>query len=283
MTIKQLIQEAHRRLDPRAGHGEARAIIRLIFHALKGWELTDIVIHEDQPASEYLREKFDDILGRLEKDEPVQYILGEASFYGLRLRVNRSVLIPRPETEELVDLIVKRFGQASDLRVLDIGTGSGAIAIALSRNLPFSKVTAIDLSESALEVARENARVLHAHVDFIQADVFDWMPSPDSFDIIVSNPPYVSESEKEEMEPNVLKYEPGTALFVPDNTPLIFYSRILDIGRDSLAEMGMVYFEINPPHASSLQALAESDRYREITVYQDIHRKKRFLSALRPL
>lgn len=253
----------------------------LIFHSLKGWNTTDMVINSDRVVSSYILEKINHILGRLVKGEPLQYILGEARFYGMDLYVSQSVLIPRPETEELVDIIVTR-NPGPDLRVLDVGTGSGAIAIALSRNLPFSKVTAIDISEDALVVARKNAAALHACIDFIHADVFTYEAASDSFDIIVSNPPYVAESERKDMDSNVLDYEPAQALFVSDDRPLIYYSRISEIAIRSLVPGGRLYFEINPMFADSLRAMLESDGFVSVEIMEDISRRKRFASAVRP-
>lgn len=279
MTVQDCIRNIRSRLATKYGAGEALWMTRLIFNSLKGWSATDMIIHEGDNVSDYLIDKIRDILRRLDADEPIQYILGEAYFYGMNLRVDRSTLIPRPETEELVDMIVKTWGDRNDLSVLDIGTGSGAIAIALQRNLPFSKVSAIDISEEALKIAKENASDLHAKIDFIKKDIFEFSPKPQSFDIIVSNPPYIDESEKADMDKNVLDYEPHTALFVPDASPLIFYSRIADIASKALVDGGGLYFEINPRHSSELVALLEKDGLSDIEIHKDIHGKQRFISA----
>lgn len=279
MTVKECIGDIRKRLAPLFGEGEAKAMIRLIFHSLKGWNVTDIIIHEGDEVSEYISGKIEGIVGRLMKTEPIQYILGEAYFYGMNLDVDRSTLIPRPETEELVDMIVKEWSGRPDLRVLDIGTGSGAIAIALSRHLPFSQVEAIDISPEALKVAERNAVKLKARIRFINDDIFCYSPQPSSLDIIVSNPPYIDESEKAEMESNVLDYEPHTALFVPDVTPLIFYSRIAEIASTALAEGGMLYFEINPRHAGELLTMIRNEGFINVESHRDIHGKERFISA----
>ncbi|MDE6682525.1 MAG: peptide chain release factor N(5)-glutamine methyltransferase, partial [Muribaculaceae bacterium] len=202
-----------------------------------------------------------------------------AYFYGMNLSVDSSTIITRPETEELVDMIVKEWSGSSDLRVLDIGTGSGAIAIALARNLPFSQVTAIDISQDALKAAQRNAEKLKAKIRFLNEDVFRYEPDPHSFDIIVSNPPYIDESEKAAMESNVLDYEPHTALFVPDATPLIFYSRIAEIASAALTEKGMLYFEINPRHSEELCDLLRNEGFADVEIHRDIHGKERFISA----
>lgn len=278
ITVGQMSRKLQASLTPIYGPGEAKAMVRLIFHSLKGWDTTGMIIHEDNPLSDYMIDKIKNIHTRLLRHEPIQYILGEARFYGMNLKVNESTLIPRPETEELVDLIVHENNKP-DLQVMDIGTGSGAIAIALSRNLKFSKVTAIEISEKALETARQNAFDLHANIDFIHTDIFDFQPKDNSLDIIVSNPPYIDESEKRYMEANVLDYEPHTALFVPDDNPLIFYSRIAEIATKSLKHEGKLYFEINPRHALELQKLLGNENFSDISIIKDIHGKDRFIKC----
>lgn len=279
--MKATLQEMRRRLTPIYGEGEAKAVIRAIFHALKGWGATEMVIHEGDDLSPYMHEKIEEILKRLEAGEPVQYVVGEAYFYGMDLHVRPGVLIPRPETAELVDMVVADC-QESDLRVLDVGTGSGAIAIALARNLKFPQVTALDVSPAALDIARENARMLKARIEFVEADIFDWSPVPDSFDIIVSNPPYVLESEKKDMADNVLLHEPEEALFVPDADPLRFYSRIARIGREGLAGGGRLYFEINPLCAGDLKKMLEEEGYVEVELEKDIHGRMRYARCRKP-
>lgn len=279
MTCKEICDKMREALAPLYGPGEAKAMIRLIFHSLKGWSQSDLIMNADTEISPNLRSKISDVISRLANGEPIQYILGEAYFYGMDLKVTPATLIPRPETSELVDMIVKQYHDRSDLRVLDVGTGSGAIAIALSRNLPFSKVTAIDVSTEALQVARDNANTFSAKINFIETDVFKWMPAPDSFDIIVSNPPYIDESEKSEMERNVLEHEPHLALFVPDENPLIYYSRIIEIARPSLAPHGALFFEINPRHSAELAALLRHEGFRDVEIVKDISRKDRFITA----
>lgn len=280
-TVSQLFKAVRKSLEPLYGGGEADAMSRLIFHSLKGWDLTGLIINGDREASEYLIEKIESIVRRALKHEPIQYILGDARFYGLNLKVNPHVLIPRVETEQLVDMIVAE-NQASDLRVLDIGTGSGAIAIALARNLRFPTVTAVDISPDALEVASQNARALKANIDFCVQDVFAYNPERDSFDIIVSNPPYIAEHEKEGMDKNVLGFEPHLALFVPDDNPLIFYSRIAEIASVALSDRGKVYFEINPLFADQIVSMLKSDGFADIEVVKDIAHRNRFVKAVKP-
>lgn len=281
-TLKETIQAMRAQLVPEYGRGEANAMIRLIFHHIKGWDASDLVIHEADEVAESVHASIEKILAKLADHEPIQYILGETYFYGLRLHVEPGVLIPRPETEEMVDMIVKRYGAREDLVVLDIGTGSGAIAIALSRNLPFSKVTAIDKSEKALAVARKNAVDLKAKINFIHEDVMAYSPQPASFDLIVSNPPYVDESEKKDMDRNVLDYEPAEALFVPDSDPLVYYRRIADVARRGLRPGGSLWLEINPRHAAELSSLLLADGFADVELIKDVHGSERFCSCMRP-
>lgn len=255
-------------------------MVRLIFCALKGWDAAGLIVNWDRPVSDYIVDKTRQIMARLEGGEPLQYVLGEAYFYGMDLKVTPAVLIPRPETEELVDMIVDA-NKRDDLRVLDVGTGSGAIAIALSRNLLFARVTALDISEAALDVARANAAALHADIRFVHEDIFRYEPAPDSFDIVVSNPPYIAESEKKYMQRNVLEHEPPGALFVPDENPLVYYSRIAAVAGRGLVPGGKLYFEINPLFASQLKAMLEADGYVDVEITEDSSRKKRFAYAVK--
>ena len=281
VTCGELARRCRRELAPAYGAGEADAMTSLIFHSLKGWDRTAMVVNSDFPASEWLIGKVGEILERLERHEPIQYILGEARFHGMDLKVTPDTLIPRPETAELVDMITDREGDTPDLRVLDVGTGSGAIAIALARNLRFPEVTAIDISAGALAVAAENARRLHADIRLMRRDVFTWTPDADSFDIIVSNPPYIAREERDSMEANVREHEPEGALFVPDSDPLLFYRRIAVIGRDALVRGGRVYFEINPRFDDALAELMGRGGYREVELHRDSYGKTRFLTAVR--
>lgn len=278
--MKETIAKLKEVLIPLYGKGESDAIIRLIFHHLKGWSLTDMIIHEGEPLSPYIKKEIDKILERLRQHEPIQYITGETRFHGLNLKVRPGVLIPRPETDELVDIIIDENHGHDDLKVLDLCTGSGAIALALVRNLPFSKVTALDFSEEAIEVAKENAADLKVKINFIEADLFSWDPGDASFDIIVANPPYVMDSEALTMEHNVLDYEPHEALFVRDENPLVFYDKITDIALKTLSPKGRLYFEINPLTVSRLKALIESKGFSDVKIIKDSFGKDRFISCV---
>lgn len=279
MQVEDFARSLRARLEGMYGTGEATAMVRLIFNVMKGWSATDMIVNADREISDMFRNQVGKVMERIERGEPIQYVLGTARFYGMDLKVDSRVLIPRPETEELIDMIVARFKNREDLKVLDIGTGSGAIAIALSRNLPFSDVTGIDLSEGALQVARENAADLHARISLIHADIFKWMPEPDSLDIVVSNPPYIPEEEKRNMETNVLDYEPASALFVPDSDPLVYYRRIAEVASVGLRVDGRIYFEINPRFAEQIKKMLEERGYLDVEVTQDISRRDRFVSA----
>lgn len=191
--------------------------------------------------------QFEKSLGRLKKHEPIQYITGETEFFGLTFQVNPAVLIPRPETEELVQWIlddIEKTGE-KNLSILDVGTGSGCIAVSLAKNLRGAKITAIDISEEALKTAEGNAKMNGVEVEFLQKDILRTASLPDKYDIIVSNPPYVRDLEKEDMHRNVLEFEPESALYVKDQDPLIFYLKISELAERSLKANGLVYFEIN--------------------------------------
>lgn len=261
--------------------GEARAVERIIFEELKGWQPVDVAMRHDYELGDFMTGKIRDILSRLESGEPIQYILGVARFYGNNYVVNRSTLIPRPETEELVDMIVNEAGNKTDLRVLDIGTGSGCIAIALSRNLKFAEVDAVDISSEALKVAEQNARNLKAKVNFMQKDILKPVIGLKKYDIIVSNPPYIDSSESEDMEKRVLDYEPHSALFVPDSNPLLFYKAIADFAVKGLNDSGKLYFEINPRHGRQTEMMLEQSGFEDVRLHQDIHGKDRFATAVK--
>lgn len=274
-------RELRRELEPEYGRYEAEAMTELIFRHLKGWDRTQLLSNGDLTVSERMLSAAGRILKRLAEHEPLQYILGDARFYGMDLHVAPGVLIPRPETAELVDRIVDRNHDRSDLRVLDVGCGSGAISVALARNLPFSRVTGLDVSPEAIEIARGNAKELKVNVDFVQADIFKWGGEPESFDIVVSNPPYIAESEKKDMEANVLEYEPEQALFVPDDDPLRFYRRICEVAWNVLLSDGQLWFEINPLYASQMRQLMSDAGFTDVETWLDSYGRMRFAYGIR--
>ena len=279
--MRDTLKKLRTALRPLYGNRETEAIIKLIFHYVKGWNTVDILTHEPDTLSPFIRSEIDGILKRLLNYEPIQYITGEARFHGLELHVTPDVLIPRPETSELVDIIVGKAGETTDLRVLDVATGSGCIAVALARALLFPKVTALDISAPALEVARRNAADLKVKVEFIEADIFTWTPDGAKYDIIVSNPPYIDESERASMERNVLDYEPSSALFVPDDDPLRFYRRITQLAASALVAGGRLYYEINPRHADQLAREIADAGFSDVEIVKDSFGHDRFITAVK--
>jgi len=252
----------------------------LICCDMLGLDALDIYMGKDIILSECKQRELENIIFRLQKNEPIQYIRGIAEFCGRNFKVASSVLIPRPETAELVELIVEENPNAR--RLLDIGTGSGCIAISLDKKLLDAEVEAWDISEEALAIARKNNDALEARVRFLQRDVLtdDWKKIP-SFDVIVSNPPYVTETEKNEMDANVLDWEPGLALFVPDEDPLRFYNRIARLGSELLLPGGKLYFEINQAYGRETAHILEMNQYRDVRVIRDIFGKDRIVTANR--
>ena len=217
---------------------------------------------------------FNDALNRLKTYEPIQYVLGKTTFMDLEFYVNSSVLIPRPETEDLVRLMLKEG--IDDKEILDVGTGSGCIAISLAKNLPNSKLTALDISEEAIDVARENAKLNNVNVDFINADIFNYK-SEKKYDVIVSNPPYVTESEKALMKKNVLDFEPELALFVNNDKPLRYYTYILEFANINLSDKGIIFFEINDKFKDGLKSKINEFNFSEFKFINDFNNKIRFL------
>ncbi len=213
-------------------------------------------------------------LERLKTHEPIQYVLGKTTFMDLEFKVNSSVLIPRPETEELVRLMLKEDLDGKE--ILDIGTGSGCIAISLAKNLPNAKVSALDISKDALEIAKENAKSNNVDIEFINADIFEYK-SEKKYDIIVSNPPYVLESEKMLMKQNVLNYEPEIALFVDDINALKYYESVIKFSLNNLNPQGQIFFETNENYKDELNKLAQNYEYNIIEFKLDINDKNRFL------
>lgn len=280
MTVRDLRRAAVAALIPLYGRGEAEWMTRLTLESVTGWSRVDLLVDADKELGEVRVEAVKNIVARLLKHEPLQYILGYEDFMGLKINVNPSVLIPRPETQELVNIIIDREAKVSDLSVLDAGTGSGAIAVALSRNLRFASVTAIDNSDAALEVARGNAERLRTPVTFVNADMLSLASLPgEPFDIIVSNPPYVLDSERAEMPANVLGHEPSVALFVPDSDPLRFYLALARYAAaGGLKPDGRLYFECNPLTIGVLFSQLEVD-FDEVEAIRDSFGRKRFIIA----
>ena len=267
-------------LAPLYGDGEAKAIARLVFEVRFGLSMSDICLGKDTQLSANNQKELKGIADRLLEQEPIQYVLGQANFCGRTFMVNEHVLIPRPETEELCQWI---NSQDARVRLLDIGTGSGCIAITLAAMYPKAEVTAWDISPEALEVARENAKRTHVNVSFEQIDILH-LPSNllhQTYDLIVSNPPYICNKERACMEANVLEHEPHTALFVPDDDPLLFYRAIAQYGQTALEPEGWLYFEINPLYAQPLSDMLHMMSYHDIELKLDQYGKQRMIRAKR--
>lgn len=260
--------------------GEAANLTRIVCCEMLGQRTVDYYLGKDMVLSPNEDKELESILHRLCNFEPLQYVQGTARFLGRDFRVAPGVLIPRPETEELVEGMLKELPAVC--RILDIGTGSGCIAVTLSKELPEAQVTAWDVSEVALALASENNRLLQGSVRFERRDVLTCRPSADDrFDVLVSNPPYVTEAERQEMERNVLDWEPSLALFVPDADPLRFYRRIGELGREMLTEGGRLYFEINRAFGEATVAMLREQGYVNVRNRKDISGNDRFVIAER--
>ena len=263
---------------------EISCFTRLIFSHVCGLSYNQQILCKDKQIPEKEKEEIHAIINRLKKMEPLQYIFGKTEFYSLPMKVNPSVLIPRPETEELVDMIVKSSKPVISLKILDIGTGSGCIPIALAKHIPDTAVVAIDISEPALQTAKENADLNKVDVCFIQADILNTSEAseifPCDFDIIVSNPPYVTEKEKDTMCENVIAHEPHCALFVPDDDPLLFYKAIADFALLKLASGGKLFFEINANYGTDICEMLQEKGFTQTELKRDLSGKNRFITAM---
>lgn len=265
-----------------ANGGEASAAADIIFEDVAGYSKTFVFANGDREITDSMQAKIKAVVDKIAAGEPVQYAVGRARFMGNDFIVTPATLIPRPETAGLVDMITDRWGGTSDLRVCDIGTGTGCIAISLARALPFSKVTGSDISSEAITVAKSNAANLKANVGFICADILKAMPVEGSYDIVVSNPPYVTGSEAKEIDSRVLDYEPHTALFVPDSDPLRFFKAIARYAHTALRRGGMLYFEINQHYADEMAAMLRENGFDNVSVSRDYKGNYRYATAVKP-
>ena len=279
MILKEAIEKLRNGLDGVVEPTELQAMIRIICEDIFNYDPVDVALRQESELPVFADQRIADVVARLRRHEPLQYIVGHARFHGHEFKVTPAVLIPRPETEQLVDLIVDE-NPGSDLRVLDMGTGSGCIAISLARALKFARVDALDVSRDALAVARENAAALKVKVRFFESDMLAPQPSA-RYDIIVSNPPYICWSEREVMECNVKDYEPGQALFVPDNDPLLFYKAIAPYAADSLERGGRLYLEINRRFGNEVKRLLEDSGFDEVRLIDDSYGNPRFVTAVK--
>ncbi|MFY8066278.1 MAG: peptide chain release factor N(5)-glutamine methyltransferase [Flavobacterium sp.] len=269
---------------------EIESFFYIILEKLHGLKRIDLALNPQTVIDGVHLKQWKNIVSELKKQRPVQYILGETEFYGLRFLVNENTLIPRPETEELVELIIKSTNyelRNTKLKVLDIGTGSGCIAISLAKHLPTSEVFAIDVSEKALAVAKKNAELNKVAIDFISINIIDVVNLSavagldKQFDIIVSNPPYVRNLEKAEIKPNVLEYEPHLALFVEDTDALLFYRKIAELANKNLNPNGKLYFEINQYLGNETVELVKSFGFKNVKLIKDIYGNDRMIEGTR--
>jgi release factor glutamine methyltransferase len=260
---------------------EISVLNRLILGEIYGTSIACFTEDKFSNLSGSQARKLKDILSRLKKGEPHQYVFGKSEFYGIELRVTPDVLIPRPETEELVEWILSEC-RSSDKMILDIGTGSGCIAVALAKALPNAVIDAWDLSESAISVAADNASRNGVAVHFTRRDILQPFSREVSYDVIVSNPPYVMESEKGTMAENVLGFEPHEALFVPDDNPLLFYERIAGLAIEMLNKRGRLYFEINRSKGEIICAMLQERGFAEVELRKDISGNARMIRAVKP-
>ncbi len=280
MTLSQLKINFTTQLQGVYDREEIHSFFYILCDFFLQYSRFDVSMSQDTVVSKSNIAIFDRVQLRLEAQEPIQYILGSTQFYGLSFKVNKHTLIPRPETEQLVDWIISNHKQqGSGLEILDIGTGSGCIAIALAKNLSKASISGLDISEKALEVAQENAIKNQVLVSFYQKDVLETTALEKKYDIIVSNPPYVRQLEKKAMSANVLDYEPSAALFVPNEDPLLFYRKIAQLALVSLQEKGWLYFEINEYLSIEMDALLNEIGFVNIEIRNDFRAVPRMIKC----
>jgi len=293
MKLKDLKQKFHEHLDAIYGKEEVQTFFFMITEYYNAIKRIDLALNTDLTIKDDFVLKYENALKALKNHEPIQYIIGQTEFYGLPFYVNENTLIPRPETEELVELILSNITTNGQLElvkgdhqfnILDIGTGTGCIAISLAKQLPNANVSAIDVSAKALEMANKNAQLNQVDINFIENDILkicnSELDSATKFDIIVSNPPYVRQLEKQQMQDNVLNHEPHLALFVEDENPLIFYRAITQFATKNLKPNGELYFEINEYLGKEMMALLEAFGFKNIQLKQDLFGKDRMICGV---
>lgn len=282
MTLHDARQQHIYQLMELYDASEAINVAELVMEHITGWERQERILNKETPLSVAQSEKLKSITERLLRNEPVQYVLEEAWFYGMKFHVNKNVLIPRPETEELADWVIKdieRHAEKKHFAVLDIGTGSGCIPISVRKKIPGAEVSGIDVCSEALYVAATNAANLEADInlallDFLNEEERNKMGH---YDIIISNPPYIRKSESDKMIKRVTDFEPAKALFVPDDDPLIFYKAIADFGKSHLSEGGTIYLEINEALGNDVTELFKQNGYANIILKKDMQGKNRMM------
>ena len=289
----QIIYKIKQELSEIYSKEEIRSIISLIFNKLAGINTTDFLLLENKKLSQKIIEKIESAVERLKLNEPIQYVLGQTEFCGLPFITDKRALIPRPETEELVEWVLEllsalrlrsateeaQSASEGELSILDIGTGSGCIAVTLAQKLKKSRVFAFDISLDALNLAHENADLNYIFVHFYHCNILKMSGFDHKFDVIVSNPPYVIHSQKAEMKPNVLDYEPSMALFVPDANPLLFYKHIIDFAKKQLNPNGFLFLEINHLFGKEIVKLLKTNNFKNIELKKDLSGKNRMIKS----
>jgi release factor glutamine methyltransferase len=282
MTIKETYRNFLLQAQSIYNLNEASVITDWVFEKIANIEKSIFIKYPDKYMNEESNERINECLLQLMQHKPIQYILGEVWFYKMKLKVNEHVLIPRPETEELVEwLLMTEKQRPTTVSILDIGTGSGCISIALKKHLHAAVITAIDVSVNALTVAKENAINHNMQIQFLEFDFLDeskWSELP-MFDIIISNPPYIPVSEKEKMSKNVTEHEPGSALFVPDNDPLLFYKKIAAFGKDHLNYDGKIFVETHEDFGEKTASIFKDKKYTYVDSRKDMYGKDRMIMA----
>jgi len=276
MKLDSFKKEFLESITPLYNKDETKSLYYMLCEEYLALSKSKLIIAEDMDLTIEKANHLYNCLDRLKKHEPIQYVLGKVTFMDLEFKANSSVLIPRPETEELVNIILKN--ELGDKTILDIGSGSGCIAISLAKYSPKTNITALDVSKDAIELSQRNAKENDVNLEFIVADIFSYK-SDKKYDIIVSNPPYVLESQRKHMSKNVLDYEPELALFVKNDDPLKFYKAILDFAKNSLNENGKIYFEINEKYKNEIKDLAYYYSYSNVDCKLDVFGKYRFVIA----
>lgn len=284
MNLKQLLQHFTIQLRDIYEAEEVASVFYFAAWYISGLRRAEVVLKGDRELSTAETQRYASVLKALESGQPIQYVLGETVFYGLPFKVNPSVLIPRPETEELVDWVLESTALAAatagKMRILDIGTGSGCIAISLKKKCPVFAVSALDVSEAALETAKANAALNETDIRFIEADIRKY-GTAQKFDLIVSNPPYITGKEQAEMHENVLAHEPHLALFVADESPLEFYEAIAGFAQAHLSDMGLLFFEINENLAKEMIEMLSSKSFINIALKKDMQGKDRMIKCMK--
>ena len=287
MVLKEILNVFHKELDTIYGNNEVDSFFNILIDYYLNLKRITLVMQPEYTISKEEEQPLFEALSRLKLEEPIQYILGETEFFGLVFKVNQNTLIPRPETEELVQWIIEDYkDNLEQIKILDIGTGTGCIPISLAKNLPKAKVKALDISTKALEVAKQNAELNAVEVDFIKQNILETYhtqldSASQKFDVIVSNPPYVRELEKAEMKGNVLKHEPELALFVDNTNPLIFYKAITEFAIHNLKAGGTLYFEINKYLGAEMIQLLEDFNFKDIELKKDMFGNNRMIKGVK--